>query len=126
MSHNLSKIFKVQFMRNNKLTIKIIELIPFLLTYSVFNILLINKFFPVTEGWFQDYARYMHQEFFPYRDFYIPVPPGFIYLTDFLYSVWNTYGIFDGKYLEKLTHAEKPWIDARGDCKEGESCYGYK
>lgn len=43
-------------------------------------------------------------------------------LTDFLYSIWNTYGIFDGKYLEGLTHSEKPWIDARGDCKEGESC----
>ena len=26
------------------------------------------------------------------------------------------------KYLESLTHSEKPWIDARGDCKEGESC----
>lgn len=43
-------------------------------------------------------------------------------LIDFLYSIWNTFGIFDGKYLEKLTHTEKPWIEARGDCKEGESC----
>lgn len=43
-------------------------------------------------------------------------------LIDFLYNIWNTYGIFDGKYLEKLTHQETPWIEARGDCKEGESC----
>lgn len=43
-------------------------------------------------------------------------------LTDFLYSIWNTYGIYDGKYLEKLTHSETPWIIARGDCKEGTSC----
>lgn len=43
-------------------------------------------------------------------------------LIDFLYDIWNTYGIFDGKYLEKLTHQETPWIEARGDCKEGESC----
>lgn len=43
-------------------------------------------------------------------------------LVDFLYSIWETFGIFDGKYLEKLTHSEDPWIEARGDCKDGESC----
>ena len=43
-------------------------------------------------------------------------------LIDFLYRIWNTYGIFDGKYLEQLTHQETPWIEARGDCKEGEPC----
>ena len=43
-------------------------------------------------------------------------------LIDFLYDVWNTYGIYDGKYLEYLTHLEKPWIDARGNCKEGKHC----
>ena len=43
-------------------------------------------------------------------------------LIEFLYSIWNTYGIFDGKYLESLTHSETPWIIARGDCKEGEVC----
>ena len=43
-------------------------------------------------------------------------------LIDFLYEIWNTYGIFDGKYLELLTHKELPWIEARGNCKEGEPC----
>lgn len=27
--------------------------------------------------------------------------------------VWNSYGKFDGKYLEILTHAEEPWLNAR-------------
>lgn len=27
--------------------------------------------------------------------------------------VWNSYGKFDGKYLEMLTHAEEPWLNAR-------------
>lgn len=39
-----------------------------------------------------------------------------------MYEVWNTYGIYDGKYLEYLTHMEKPWIDARGNHKDGEPC----
>ena len=29
--------------------------------------------------------------------------------------VWHTYGKFDGKYLEMLTHAEDPWRNARLD-----------
>jgi uncharacterized phage-associated protein len=27
--------------------------------------------------------------------------------------VWFSYGKFDGKYLEMLTHAESPWLNAR-------------
>ncbi len=39
-----------------------------------------------------------------------------------LNAVWEAYGIYDGSYLERLTHQEKPWIDARGDCKDGDYC----
>jgi len=28
-------------------------------------------------------------------------------------TVWTAYGKFDGKYLEMLTHAEDPWLNAR-------------
>lgn len=30
-------------------------------------------------------------------------------ITKFLNRVWNTYGIYDGKYLEQMTHNETPW-----------------
>lgn len=45
-------------------------------------------------------------------------------ILKFLYDIWNTFGIFDGKYLEKLTHSEEPWIEARkkAKCQDGESC----
>ncbi len=45
-------------------------------------------------------------------------------ILDFLYDIWNTFGIYDGKYLENLTHKEDPWIIARkkANCQEGESC----
>lgn len=29
--------------------------------------------------------------------------------SKFLNRVWNTYGIYDGKYLEEMTHNEIPW-----------------
>jgi uncharacterized phage-associated protein len=31
---------------------------------------------------------------------------------NFLNSIWDTYGKYDGKYLEHLTHIEKPWEEA--------------
>ena len=42
----------------------------------------------------------------------------------FLYDIWNTFGIYDGKYLEILTHQEEPWINARkkAKCHDGDSC----
>ncbi len=34
-------------------------------------------------------------------------------LCNFLSDIWETFGIYDGKFLEEQTHKEKPWIDAR-------------
>lgn len=39
-----------------------------------------------------------------------------------LEEVWRVYGDYDAKYLEKLTHQEEPWIEARGTCMSGEIC----
>lgn len=37
-------------------------------------------------------------------------------------EVWEAYGIFDGAYLEKLTHQETPWVSARDGVKDGAHC----
>lgn len=39
-----------------------------------------------------------------------------------LNEVWDTYGQFDAKYLERLTHSEEPWLRARGSCPPGAAC----
>lgn len=36
--------------------------------------------------------------------------------------IWNEYGIYDGKYLERLTHQEEPWRNARRGYSPGERC----
>lgn len=41
---------------------------------------------------------------------------------DFLNDIWQTFGIYDGKYLEEQTHKEKPWIEARKGYAPGEKC----
>lgn len=43
-------------------------------------------------------------------------------ILEFLYTIWNTFGIYDGKYLEEMTHNETPWIEARKNAKPGEKC----
>lgn len=43
-------------------------------------------------------------------------------LIDFLNDIWNTFGIYDGKYLEEQTHKEEPWIIARKGYNPGERC----
>lgn len=42
--------------------------------------------------------------------------------TNFLLTIWDTFGIYDGKYLEQLTHGETPWINARKGYEPGERC----
>lgn len=37
-------------------------------------------------------------------------------------AVWEAYGQYDGKYLEELTHQERPWIDARKGYAPGDHC----
>lgn len=44
-------------------------------------------------------------------------------LNDFLNDIWQTFGIYDGKYLEEQTHKESPWIEARKGYAPGEKCY---
>ena len=42
--------------------------------------------------------------------------------TDVLQAVYNTYGPLSGDQLERLTHSEQPWIEARGNLKPWEGC----
>lgn len=39
-----------------------------------------------------------------------------------LRTVYNTYGSFTGDELERLTHSETPWKNARGDLEPWENC----
>lgn len=43
-------------------------------------------------------------------------------LIDFLTDIWETFGIYDGRYLEEQTHKEDPWILARKGYEPGERC----
>lgn len=39
-----------------------------------------------------------------------------------LEQIRDIYGIYDGKYLEELTHQETPWIETRGDLSPEARC----
>lgn len=40
----------------------------------------------------------------------------------FAKEVYNAYGHLSGDELERLNHMERPWKEARGDCKPWEAC----
>lgn len=75
---------------------------------------------PVSPEIFQEYRGYGYHP--------IPYPEDFKrsdYSKDdrsFLNQIWSLYGKYDAKYLEKLTHNEDPWTEARGDLPEGARC----
>lgn len=85
---------------------KVIAIITLSVLTVVFSLLLYDKYFPITEGWFHDYARYISQGEFIYRDFYCPVPPGLIWLTtllckltDYSFLALRMYGIIERVFL---------------------------
>jgi len=47
----------------------------------------------------------------------IPAP-----IREHLDDVWDTYGKYDAKYLEDMTHAELPWKEARGELSPWAAC----
>ena len=57
--------------------------------YSVFNLCMSFGFFPVTEGWFQDYTRYLSDGSFIYRDFYCHIGPGYVWLFAAVCRLFN-------------------------------------
>jgi len=58
----------------------IVSLVGLIIIYLLFNILLFSGFFSITEGWFQDYSRYIEQGGFPYKDFYCHIGPVYVCL----------------------------------------------
>jgi len=66
---------------------------------------------PVVESVYNEYKQYRWDA--------IPAPEEVPELEDevaeFLAEVWENYGDFSAKHLERMTHQEAPWKDARGD-----------
>lgn len=79
--------------------------------YLLFNLLLINNFVTITEGWWQDYARYIIKGELMYVDFYMYIPPGFPILTTTLIRLFGysflplrIYGVIERMVLFTLTY----------------------
>lgn len=73
---------------------------------------------PVSPVLYREYAKFKWNE--------IPQINSNIKASDteqgILESVLETYGEFSGDQLEALTHSEQPWIEARGNAEEWQSC----
>ncbi len=82
-----------------------------LLVCATFSLLLVNSYFPITEGWFQDFSNYMDRGQVMYRDFYMFVPPGFPLLMHVISAASNNsflafrlYGVAESLVLIAVTY----------------------
>jgi uncharacterized phage-associated protein len=75
---------------------------------------------PVNPELFQEYRSFGYHPI-PYPEDFDPdnYPEE---IKEFLDQIWEAYGRYDAKYLERLTHKEKPWKEARGNIPDGEYC----
>ncbi len=78
---------------------------------GAYSLLLVQSFFPVTEGWFQDYSNYMSHGAVMYRDFYMFIPPGFPWLMHILgvatgnsFLAFRLYGVTEGLVLVSVVY----------------------
>ncbi|MBY0213847.1 MULTISPECIES: Panacea domain-containing protein [Priestia] len=68
---------------------------------------------PVVPELYQDYKKYGYLTI-PVESFYNNKKNGKEIFTEkqleILESVWESYGEYDGKFLEEMTHQEDPWL----------------
>lgn len=89
-------------------TIPVMLLILVVFSYTTISF---NKYLPFQEGWFQYYHMLMNEGKFPYRDFFIPIQPIFILLTDLITTLFGTsfivlrwYGVIERVFLVVLVY----------------------
>lgn len=75
---------------------------------------------PVNPGLFEEYRHYGYEPIEYPHDF----DPDSLTEEEkeFLDEIWDVYGKYSAKYLEYLTHQEKPWREARGNLPDGARC----
>lgn len=80
---------------------------------------------PVNYALYSKYRNYGWENIEPLTEDNSSVDPEDVFDADELQvldEVWEIYGDYDAKYLERLTHQERPWIEARGSLRPGERC----
>lgn len=95
--------------------LNLIYYFTFIISFAAFNLFLVNKFFPITEGWFQDAAHYINDGRVMYRDFHMYIPPAFPLLIALLQRFFGDTLIYYRYFgiIERLFLVSIAWIILR-------------
>ncbi|MBU3979281.1 glycosyltransferase family 39 protein [Patescibacteria group bacterium] len=55
----------------------------------VYNLIFLNRFYPITEGWFSTYAWLFNHGQFPYRDFYFFLTPFYLIIMSIFTAIFG-------------------------------------
>jgi hypothetical protein len=87
-----------------------------------YSLISFNRFAPITEGWFTEYATLIHKGAFPYRDFYFFLPPAYLVGISAFTAVFGTHlimlriagvvlmGLLGAGIYMVLSFSFRPWI----------------
>lgn len=60
----------------------------------LFNMIFFNRYFPLTEGWWQTFGNLINQGSVPFKDFNAVIPPAFMYFNSILLHILGDQIIF--------------------------------
>jgi len=72
------------------------NVVPFIfltLIVGIYTIVYFNRYLPIQEGWFNYYSQLYNSGKFPYKDFYLHIPPIFFLICHFLLKTFGDYFI---------------------------------
>ncbi len=77
---------------------------------------------PVVPSQYHRFKHIFRDQTIDIKQIELKVPQFEEHTEELLYEVLDAYGEHSAGYLERLTHKERPWIEARGDLKPHERC----
>lgn len=59
--------------------------------FLIFNLCFFNRYFPLSEGWWETYGYLINKGLMPYKDFYLAFPPLFIFYNAWLIKITSSF-----------------------------------
>ncbi|MDD5456359.1 MAG: hypothetical protein PHV30_04920 [Candidatus Margulisbacteria bacterium] len=78
---------------NKKFLVNALPYFCLILIVGSYQLLTINRYLPVQEGWFNYYSELIYRGKIPYRDFYLYIQPVYMFIMDCIYKLSRFFSV---------------------------------